>query len=379
MVIRMIKILNVITDTNIGGAGRVLVHYLKNFDRSRYDVYVAVPRGSLLIDEIKKAGYEPIETEYGRDESFELPAVRELYKLIKELKPDIVHTHSSLSAKLAAYLAGVKSRIYTRHCAFDLPESATKFPRKQISGLVNNTLSTAIVAVVDAAAKNLTDTGVDPKKITVIMNGVEGLRAISDAEKAELREKLGIAQNDFVCTMSARLEDVKGHDYFIRAAKLVCERHDNIKFLIVGTGTLESELKALVQKLGLDGKVIFTGFVHDVAPYINITDLNVNCSWGTEASSLAIAEAMSLAKPTLASIFGGNPSMITEGKNGILVPKRDEKAIAEAIIKAEGDREFLAKLGEGAKEIYEKRFTAAAMTRQLEALYDREAERINVK
>ncbi|MBQ7820893.1 MAG: glycosyltransferase [Clostridia bacterium] len=375
----MIKILNVITDTNIGGAGRVLVHYLKNFDRTRYDVYVALPKGSLLTGEIEKAGYTPILTEYGRDESFELPAVRELYGIIKELRLDIVHTHSSLSAKLAAYLAGVKSRIYTRHCAFDLPASATSFPRKQISGLVNNTLSTAIVAVVDAAAKNLTDTGVDPKKITVIMNGVEGLREISEEEKLSLRAELGIAKDDFVCTMSARLEDVKGHDYFIRAAKLVCEKRDNVKFLIVGTGTLEKELKELASSLGLDRKVIFAGFTNDVAPYVNITDLNVNCSWGTEASSLAIAEAMSLGKPTLASIFGGNPSMITEGENGMLVPKRDENAIADAILRIEGERGLVQKLGEGAKRIYEKRFTAAAMTRQLEALYDKEAERIKAK
>ena len=375
----MIKILNVITDTNIGGAGRVLVHYLKNFDRTRYDVYVALPKGSLLTGEIEKAGYTPILTEYGRDESFELPAVRELYGIIKELRLDIVHTHSSLSAKLAAYLAGVKSRIYTRHCAFDLPASATSFPRKQISGLVNNTLSTAIVAVVDAAAKNLTDTGVDPKKITVIMNGVEGLREISEEEKLSLRAELGIAKDDFVCTMSARLEDVKGHDYFIRAAKLVCEKRDNVKFLIVGTGTLEKELKELASSLGLDRKVIFAGFTNDVAPYVNITDLNVNCSWGTEASSLAIAEAMSLGKPTLASIFGGNPSMITEGENGMLVPKRDENAIADAILRIEGERGLVQKLGEGAKRIYEKRFTAAAMTRQLEALYDKEVERIKAK
>jgi len=99
----MIKVLNVITDTNIGGAGRILVHYLKNFDRSKYDVYVALPEGSLLIEEINKAGYEVITTKYGKDRSFELPAVREFYRIIKELKPDIVHTHSSFSAKLASY------------------------------------------------------------------------------------------------------------------------------------------------------------------------------------------------------------------------------------------------------------------------------------
>lgn len=375
----MIKVLNVITDTNIGGAGRVLVHYLKNFDRTRFDVYVALPEGSLLIPEIEKAGYTPILTKHGKDKSFEPAAVTELFGIIKRLKPDIVHTHSSLSAKLAAYLAGVRSRIYTRHCAFDLAPADTRFPKKQISGFVNNTLSTAIVAVVDAAAKNLTDTGVDPEKITVIMNGVEGLALKNEEEKLETRSALGINKDDFVCTICARLEDVKGHDYFIRAAKLVCEKRDNVKFLIVGTGALENELKELAHSLGLDNKVIFTGFTNDVAKYMNITDLNVNCSWGTEASSLAIAEAMSLSKPTLASIFGGNPSMISEGENGMLVPKRDENAIAEAILKLEADRELVKKLGQGARAMFEKKFTSKAMTKALEALYNKEAERIGKK
>ncbi len=372
----MLKILNVITDTNIGGAGRVLIHYLKNFDREKYDVYVALPKDSLLIPEVEKIGYTPIITEYGRDKSFEMPAVRELSKIIKELKPDIVHTHSSLSAKIAAYLKRVPSRIYTRHCAFDLPKSAKSFPKKQISGFVNNTLSTQIVAVAPAVMDNLTDTGVKAEKITVIFNGVEKVRGISESTKSALREELGIESDDFVCTMSARLEDVKGHDYFINAAKKVLAQNKNVKFLIVGTGTLENELKALAKELKIEKEVIFTGFVNDVAPYLGITDLCVNCSWGTEASSLAIAEAMSLGLPTVASDFGGNPSVISDGENGILVTKKDADALADALVKIINDKELYKKLSDGACRIYEERFTSAAMTRRLEALYDKEAERI---
>lgn len=370
----MIKVLNVITDTNIGGAGRVLIHYLKNFDRSRYDIHVAVPRGSMLIPEIEKAGYTPIETEYGRDKSFELAAVRELFGIIKRLSPDIVHTHSSLSAKLAAYLAHVRSRVYTRHCVFELTRRETSFPRKQLGGLINNTLSTAIVAVAPAAAKNLTDTGVDAKKITVIMNGVERLREGTDSERKELRASLGIGEDDIVCTMSARLEEVKGHEYFIRAARIIGEKRTDVKFLIVGTGSIEEKLKRLSLELGVGDSVILTGFVGNVAPYIDITDINVNCSWGTEASSLAIAEAMSLGKPTIATDFGGNPSVISNDVNGLLIPIHDEGTLAETILKLAEDRKLRHRLGEGARRMFEERFTAQAMTRQLERLYDDQYE-----
>ena len=160
----MIKVLNVLTDTNIGGAGKIFLQYLKCIDKQRFEVYTAVPSGSMLIPLIEEIGYSVIETEFGHDKSMEKGAVGELRRIIKEVKPDIVHTHSSLAGKIAAYLCGVKSRIYTRHCVFDMPRKLTTFPGKQVNGLVNNTLSTEIIAVAEAAADNLTDTGVDKRR-----------------------------------------------------------------------------------------------------------------------------------------------------------------------------------------------------------------------
>lgn len=368
----MIKVLNVLTDTNIGGAGRLLVHYLRNFDRSRFEVYVALPEGSLLIPEVEKVGYSVITTKHGKDKTFEAGAVKELCGIIRELKPHIVHSHASLSARVASLLCGIKSRMYTRHCAYDLPESAKRFPKKLITGAVNNTLSTAIVAVADAAADNLTDTGVDPRKITVIQNGVEKLPELSDSEKTALRKSLGIKESETVLIINARLTAVKGHDYLLRAFKGILEAKENVKLIVLGTGEEEARLKALAKELDISDKVIFTGFVSDVAPYINISNINVNFSWGTETSSLAISEAMTLGVPTVASDFGGNPGMIEEGINGILVPNKDEIALRDALIGLINDPERLKKLGAGARELYEKRFTSAVMTRKLEALYEKE-------
>lgn len=81
-----IRVLNVITDTNFGGAGRLLVNYLKNFDREKFDISVAIPENSLLTPEIKKLGYRVIETKFGADKSFEKEAVREVMGIIKVRK-----------------------------------------------------------------------------------------------------------------------------------------------------------------------------------------------------------------------------------------------------------------------------------------------------
>lgn len=365
----MIKVINILSDTNIGGAGRLLVNYLHNFDRTKIDGKVILPKDSQLKPYIEAEGYEVIETEHGRDKSFDMKAMREIQAILRREKPDIVHTHSAFSGKLAAFLCGVPVRFYTRHSAFPQPKKLTTFPGKQINGFINSTLATDIVAVAEAAKDNLTETGVPEKKITVIINGSEEVRRTTAEEQAELKKSLGIAESTFVCGISARLEDYKGHSYLLDTMAEVFRKHSDTMLLIIGGGTQEDALKAQAERLGISDKVRFTGFVHDVAPYYNIMDLNLNCSWGTETSCLALSEGMSLCVPAIATTYGGNPYMITDGVNGYLVSEKDSAAMAEKIISLIGDRETLAKLASGAREMYEKKFTASAMTRQLEELY----------
>ncbi len=366
----MIRVLHVLTDSNIGGAGRLLVNVLHNMDRTRYTVAVVLPRDSDLIPAVRGERWDVIEMDHGRDRSFELSAVGELRKIIRDWRPDIVHTHSALSAKIAAWQCRVPVRFYTRHCAFDPPRRMTVFPLKQLNGLVNGTLATDIVAVADAAKKNLTDTGVDEKKITVIINGVEPMRRTGEEERAALRASLGIGDETFVCGIPARLEAYKGHAYLLETARLVLAEEPDTVFLLIGGGTEEENLRKRAEELGVSGSVRFTGFVNDVAPYLNIMDLNLNCSWGTETSSLALSEGMSLGIPAVATTYGGNPYMVNDGVNGLLVPVKDSAAMADAILRLIRDRTLLAALSEGAERMYRERFTASVMTEKLEALYE---------
>ncbi|MBQ4353921.1 MAG: glycosyltransferase [Clostridia bacterium] len=366
----MIKVINILSDTNIGGAGRLLVNYLHNFDRTKIEGKVILPKDSELKPYVEAEGYEVLETEYGRDKSFDMKAMREMQAFIRAYKPDIVHCHSAFSGRLAAFLCGVPVRFYTRHSAFPQPKKLTTFPGKQLNGLVNNTLATDIVAVAEAAKDNLTDTGVNPKKITVIINGVDEVRRTTADEQAALKQSLGIADSTFVCGISARLEPYKGHSYLLDTAAEVLRSHPDTVFLIMGGGSCEAALKEQAKTLGIAEHVIFTGFLHDVAPYYNILDCNLNCSWGTETSCLALSEGMSVSVPAVATTYGGNPYMITEGINGYLVPEKDSHAMADAILHMIRSPDELAELKKGARRMYEEKFTASVMTRQLEALYE---------
>lgn len=369
----MIKVIHLLSDTNIGGAGTLLVNYLKNFDKSRFLIKVILPEGSLLTPRIKALGYEVIEIDGLKDKSMDFGAIKTLKKIFEKEKPDIVHTHSSMSGKIAALLSGVKSRMYTRHCAYEPPKMLKTFPGKQINGFVNNTLSTKIIAVAEAAKENLTDTGVSEEKITVIINGVEPLAPLSPDKQSELRGKYGISDSDFVFGIVARLEAVKGQQYFIKAAEKMSEKYNDVKFIIAGTGALEKEYKELAAACE---NIVFTGFVENISEIFSIINVNVNCSYGTETSSLALSEGMSLSKPAIASIYGGNPYMVEDGFNGFLCEKQNVDALFRKMEEIYLDKDKYKKMCENAYTAYNKKFTASKMTKTLEAIYEKEYERI---
>ncbi len=374
----MIKVLNIMTDSNFGGAGRVLLQCLQNFDRTRFDVVVLVPKGGALVPLVEELGYRVIETEYGRDRSWDPKAVKEYCRIIKAEKPDIVHTHSAFSGKLAAWLCGVKSRIYTRHSVFEMPRKLTTFPGKQLNGWINNTLSTSIVAVAHAAADNLTETGVNPKKIEVIINGVGAMEELDEAKKAAFRREQGIGEDQFISLISGRLEYYKGHSYLLETVKELQkqpELYKKLYFIIMGDGSCRAQLEQQARDLDITDKVLFTGFTNDIVPYCNIMDLGLNCSYGAEASSMALAEGMSLGKPAVVTNSGGNPYMITDGLNGLVVPQEDAKAMADAIAKIAADPELYQKMAEGARSEYRQKFTARVMTDQLQDLYEKEIKK----
>ena len=363
---RLIKVLNIITDSNFGGAGRVLLQCLKCFDREAFDIVVVLPRESALKPYVEQLGYRVIETKCGRDRSLDLRAIREYKRIIRAEKPDIVHTHSSFSGKLAAWLCNIPGRVSTRHCVLGSSPKLTRFPGKQINGLINNTLSTHIIAVADAAKEVLTETGVDPKRITVILNGVEALPVLSPGEIAAFREKYGVGKDDLLGLISARLEPYKGHADLLEAVSMM--KSINVKVMILGKGSCEEALKKQAKELGIEDRVLFAGFASDIVPFNNAADFLLNSSH-SEATSMALAEGMSLGKPAIVTDVGGNPRMIREGVNGLIVPAHAPPTMAAAIDRFAADPALRARLSAGAAEEYRRNFTSRVMTDRIEALY----------
>lgn len=364
----MIKVVEVSSDSNIGGAGRCIITFLKYFDREQFDVSVVLPVGSLLRPEAEALGITVYELDNLAEKSLDIRAIRSLKKLFQTIKPDIVHTHASMSARIAAKQCHIKT-VYTRHSVFEPSPRISKGLGKMINGYVNNRTADRIIAVAEAAKDNLTATGVSDKKIDVILNGVEMLKPFDEQNRMKARESFGIKPNETAVAIIARLTEVKGQDDFVRCAKILKDREHNIKFLIAGTGETEDSLKDMIDALGLQDTVMMTGFLTDVQPLMNAMDIQGNCSFGTEATSLSLLQGMSLGKPAVVTDFGGNPGVIKDGQNGFLVPIKNPKMMADKIEKLITDKELYSRMQKNCIDIYNKNFTAEVNTRRIEDVY----------
>ncbi len=363
-----IKVTHILTDSNIGGAGRLLRYQLEKADRERFEYSVILPEDAALIPEIEALGI-PVVTVYGIADRSTAPEMKGiLTEKIKSLAPDILHTHSSRTGRFAGVAAGVPKIILSKHCSDMPPAQLMKFPYKQM--LVREWKKTlhGAIATDDSAADSIAAEALSRDKITVIYNGAPALPVLSDGEKSALKAELGIPEKAFVVGIFARIEPVKDHDKFLDIATECIERGlDDVYFLIVGDGSKRDYVEDYIEESEYGDRIKVTGFVPDVAPLMNICDVNVNCSVGTETSNLALIEGMSLGIVPVVSDLPGN-ERIAEGC-GIVCDRNDYEEFADAIESLYRDREKLCALSGAAKEKYLAKYTSERYAREVEEYY----------
>ncbi|MEG2583786.1 MAG: glycosyltransferase family 4 protein [Oscillospiraceae bacterium] len=364
----MINVVEVSSDSNIGGAGKCILTLLKTYDREKFNISVVLPRNSLLKPEVEALKVKVFEIDNLAEKSLSRKAVWRLRHLFNYLMPDIVHTHASMSARIAAKLCGIKV-VYTRHSVFEPPKRISSGIGKLLNGFINNHTADRIIAVAEAAKENLVKTGVKADKIQVILNGVDALTPYTEEQIKKVKAEYGIGDGQKVAAIVARLNVVKGHKYFVEAARIIRDHEIDAKFLIAGTGEVEEELKKQISDYELEDVVIMLGFLEDVEPLMNILDVQVNCSFGTEATSLSLLEGMSLGKPAVVTEFGGNPGVIEDGKNGYLLPIHNPDDMAVKIEELFTDQQLYNTMKNNCTRIYNKKFTSKVNTRNIENVY----------
>lgn len=366
---KKIRVLNIISDTNIGGAGRCILNYLKYCDRDRYDVSVLVPTGSKLKTAVENLGASVIEADIEGDRSLDLKAIPLLRRIVAAAEPDIVHTHGSMSGRIAA--RGSKARlIYSRHSAFPVPESLKHGPKHWGNRLINDLYADQIISVSPATVENLTDSGVRPDKIKIVLNGVEPVSRASLETQNQWRSRLCIGTDDFVVGILARLEEYKGHMLLLDAAASLKKQGYPIKVLIAGSGNYEQNISERLHELNLEGTVTMLGFTTEVAEFLSVLDVQANCSFGTEATSLSLLEGFSMGLPAVVSNYGGNPWLVENGENGLIFESKDADALSDCLKRLMDNRVSVKTMGIRAKEIFNERFTGRIFARNIESVYE---------
>lgn len=364
----MIKILHVCSDTNIGGAGRYLLN-LYNANAAGLDLYFLLPTQSKLAAVLAAAGANVIELDIAKDASWAAKDIYKIARLLKRLRPDIVHTHANFTARVSAKLVGIGKIVYTRHYV----ETAASAPNK-LKRWLNNFLCDAVIGVTAETKPVLMKMGIAENKIAIIESGVLPIEKYADA--AATRAHFGIAPNQAVILLLSRLSSEKGIDRFVEIVAKLKESHKNIIALIAGEGPEEENIRELIRQKNLDEDTIrIIGFVENVADILNATDIILNTST-TEAKSLSLLEAMSIGIPAVVSNVGGNPSLIANAENGFVVEQADADGFVARIADLLSDADLYAAMSANAINRFNQNHHAHQMVAKTKNFYEKKENNI---
>ena len=365
----MIRVMEIISDTNIGGGGMSLLNYLSFYDRSRFSLSVVLPRNSALTERIRAiGGVEIYEIDAMADKSMDRAALPLIRALIRQVKPDLVHTHGSLVGRIAAKLER-RRVVYTKHCAF-MPEGMrAALPGRMATRVVDDLLSDAVIAVGPSGRAVLRASGVAEKRIHEMLNGVAPLPMPTEQEREVARAAYGFTPEDYVVGILARVEEYKGHSILLEAFRQLRAEHENVRLLVAGEGSYLPILKKEAASLP-EGSVVFAGFVKDVKKALWAMDVQVNASYVSETSSLSLLEGMSIGLPAVVSDIGGNPSLIRNGENGFVFPSQNSQALADCVARLMDEPGLREEMEKKALSIYQERFTGEVFARNIENVYD---------
>jgi glycosyltransferase involved in cell wall biosynthesis len=163
-----------------------------------------------------------------------------------------------------------------------------------------------------------------------------------------VREELGIPPRAPVVVTVANFRQEKGHEYLLRAAELVRRSVPEVRFVLVGQGPLESQIRREAERLQLADTVIFTGYREDVLRLTAAVDVFALSSLH-EGLSIALIEAMALGKPPVVTRVGGLHELIEDHRHGLLVPPADPPALAAGILSVLHDPALRERLGQAAR------------------------------
>ncbi|TAL12313.1 MAG: glycosyltransferase family 1 protein, partial [Nitrospirae bacterium] len=334
--------------------------------------------GQSFVEELRRMGFEVLVIPMERTIAPrpDLRAIVALYRHLRRRRFDVVHTQTAKAGvigRIAAFLARVPVIVYTAH-AFPFHKYLSPW-RIELYVLLERLASLLCRAIaVDSEcvrSRGLAFRIASPEKIRVIPMGIDTERFDPGKYRAEhkaIRADLGLRPDATVIGAVARFVPDKGLDVLLQSVALLAKRFPGLQCLLVGDGPLREDLRALSRALGLEGRVLFSGYRTDVPRVLSALDLYM-LPTRREGFGVAFAEAMSMEVPVIASRIAPLDEVIEDGRTGVLAAAGDAEAFARAAEPLLADPDLRRKMGQAARKRVLERFEQSLMCRAYERLF----------
>jgi len=306
-------------------------------------------------------------------------------RLLKRLKPDIVHTHSAKAGILGRFAAhrlkgkwseSVPAIVHTIHGLAFHPYQCKWLNKFYIAVEKSAAKRTDFfISVADAMTEQALAAGIgEREKYVTAYSAIEEdafLKPIPEEERKSFRLKYGIPEDAIVLVTIARLFMLKGHKYIVESAKQLSKQFDNAVWLFVGDGNLAGHFNEQVKQLGLADKIKFTGLLPpgEIPLAIQSSDILVHCSL-REGLARTLPQAMFCGKPAISFDVDGAKEVVNENTGRLIQPKNIEQLI-KACAELMGDKELRDRLGKAGREFVREKFAPETMVDAIEAVYEK--------
>jgi glycosyltransferase involved in cell wall biosynthesis len=377
------KIAHVITRLIIGGAQENTILTCEGLARRGHDVTLIAgpqtgPEGSLW-PRAETFGGRLVRVDSLRREVRPLAdaqCARELTRLCRAERFDVVHTHSSkagILGRYAAHRAGVAHVVHTIHgMSFNRTQRRAIRAAYAAMERVAARWTDAIISVADAMTEQAVAAGVAAReKFVTIRSGMETVTfRKSEADRRSVRDEWGIPNDAVVVGTIARLFRNKGYEHLLAAMPAIAGADPRIRFVWVGDGANREQYLAELRRLGLRERVHLTGLVPpgDIPRLLNGFDVLVHASlW--EGLARALVQASLCEVPVVSFDNDGAPEVVEDGRTGFLVPLGDTSLLADRVVRLCADEQPRMEMGRRARESCLRRFDHERMVEDIDALY----------
>ncbi|NUM25103.1 MAG: glycosyltransferase family 4 protein [Candidatus Buchananbacteria bacterium] len=372
------RILFIVTQAEWGGAQRYIFDLASQLMPENYEITVAAGkfdgRGKNLftkLDEKKIKSYTLKNLVREINPWQDVRAYFEIKKLIKTIRPDIVHLNSSKAGvigALAAKRAKIKKVVYTVHgFVFNEPMPMWKKFVYLVAEKFSARFKDTLICVSDYDRKSAIKNQIAPlNKLVTVHNGLDTIELLP---RLEARRQLHLPDNKKVVGTIANFYLTKDLKTLIQAANIVTKLHPETIFVVIGDGQQRNQLTTEIKNLKLEDVFLLAGEKEQASQYLAAFDVYV-CSSVKEGLPYSIIEAMKAGLPIASTNVGGIPELLTDEKNALVVKSGDPDALAKAIDNILEDENLSKKISAQAKADMSEKFSLSEMTAKTKAVYE---------